>query len=113
MKFGKTMRNKEKLRIDRDSVREEILTYQNIILGRAINKENLINLKRANAHEKTVVQQMTLEKNLADFTIRMNHVKSNSVLKKSQKEQWLMFKELKRKEAEKKRKEEEEKQNII
>lgn len=112
-KMLRTMRNKERLRIHKDSLREEILTYQNIILGRGINKENLTNLKRANAHEKTVVQQMSLEKNLAKFTIRMNQVKSNSVLKKSLKERWIMFKELKRKEAEKKRKEEEDKQNII
>ena len=61
--------------------------------------------------EKTVVAQMTLEKNLYLFHKKMNQIKNSSILKKSPEERLTMYKEKKRKEAEKKKKEMEEKLN--
>ena len=61
--------------------------------------------------EKTVVAQMTLEKNLYLFHKKMNQIKNSSILKKSPEERLTMYKEKKRKEAEKKKKEMEEKMN--
>ena len=46
---------------------EEILEDENILFNRGLNKDNVTNLKRLNANEKTVIAQMTLEKNLYIF----------------------------------------------
>ena len=59
--------------------------------------------------EKNVLNQMILEKNLANFRKKMNRLQSNSVIKKSPDEKLEMFKEKKRLEEEQRKKEEEDK----
>jgi hypothetical protein len=78
-------------------------------LTRASNKDNLSDLKRVNASEKIILTQMTFEKNILPFKKRMNEIKSNNVMKKSSEEQFAIYKEVKRQEAERKKKELEDK----
>ena len=78
-------------------------------MTRASNKDNLSDLKRVNASEKIILNQMTFEKNILPFKKRMNEIKSNNVMKKSSEEQFAIYKEVKRQEAERKKKELEDK----
>ena len=59
--------------------------------------------------EKIVLNNMIFEKNLPTFRKKMNHLQSESVLKKSPEEKRGMFLEKKRLEEEQRKKEEEEK----
>ena len=52
---------------------------------------------------------MTFEKNILPFKKRMNEIKSNNVMKKTSEEQFAIYKEVKRQEAERKKKELEDK----
>ena len=92
-----------------DERNESILEAENLFLTRGANKDNLTDLKRINAGEKIVLAQMTLEKNLMAFRRKMNEIKSNNVMKKSAQEQFAIYKEVKRQEAERKKKELEDK----
>ncbi len=92
-----------------DERNESILEAENLFLTRGANKDNLTDLKRINAGEKIVLAQMTLEKNLMAFRKKMNEIKSNNVMKKSAQEQFAIYKEVKRQEAERKKKELEDK----
>ena len=92
-----------------DERNESILEAENLFLTRGANKDNLTDLKRINAGEKIVLAQMTLEKNLMAFRRKMNEIKSNNVMKKSSQEQFAIYKEVKRQEAERKKKELEDK----
>ena len=69
----------------------------------------MTNLKRVNAGEKIVREQLTIENNMKAFRKRMNLIQSASILKKSPEERFAMYKEKKRQEAEKKKKELEDK----
>jgi hypothetical protein len=88
---------------------EAILEAENMFLSRGANKDNVTDLKRINAGEKIVLAQMTLEKNLQAFKKKMNEIKSNNVMKKNSEQQFAIYKEVKRQEAEKKKKELEDK----
>ena len=92
-----------------DERNESILEAENLFLTRGANKDNVTDLKRINAGEKIVLAQMTLEKNLMAFRKKMNEIKSNNVMKKSAQEQFAIYKEVKRQEAERKKKELEDK----
>lgn len=85
--------------------REEILGIQSVLLNRSLSRDTLYNNKRITANEQTVLSQITLEKNLTLFNKKMNFLKSQSVFKKTQEEKIKLFKEFKRKEAEKRKKE--------
>ena len=107
--FDKCIKNKEELGNENDEYRQMILADQNEILKRGVNKDSLSDLKRINAGEKIVLNQLTLENNLPAFRKKMDMIKSSSVLKKSPEERLNMYKEKKREEAERKKKELEEK----
>ena len=89
--------------------RLDILDYQYELINRVKKKENMNEMKRINAGERTVINQMTLEKNLSDFYRRMNHLKEQSIYKKTPEQRYKIYKDLKRAEAERKKKELEEK----
>ncbi len=89
--------------------RLDILDYQYELIIRGKKRDNMNELKRINASERTVINQMTLEKNLSDFYKRMNLLKNQSIYKKSPEERYKIYKNLKREEAERKKKELEEK----
>ena len=89
--------------------RLDILDYQYELLNRGKKRENMNEMKRINAGERTVINQMNLEKNLSDFYKRMNHLKEISVYKKTPEQRYKIYKDLKREEAERKKKELEDK----
>ena len=89
--------------------RLDILDYQYELLNRGKKKENMNEMKRINAGEKTIINQMTLEKNLSDFYKRMNFLKEQSIYRKTPEQRYKIYRDLKRAEAERKKKELEDK----
>ena len=89
--------------------RLDILDYQYELLSRCKKKDNMNEMKRINAGERTVANQMNLEKNLSDFYKRMSLLKDQSVYKKTPEQRYKIYKDLKRAEAERKKKELEDK----
>ena len=89
--------------------RLDILDYQYQLLNRGKKREHMNEMKRINAGERTVYNQMKLEKNLSDFYKRMNYLKAQSVYKKTPEQRYKIYKDLKREEAERKKKELEDK----
>ena len=73
------------------------------MLGSRLSRDNIFQMKRLNASEKTLNEQMTLEKNLTLFNKKMNELKSQSIFKKTIQERYKIVKELKKKEAERKK----------
>lgn len=108
-KYSSCLIKKQELLMEQNQRRQDILDFQYDILKRALKKDNINELKRINASEKTVINQMTLEKNLNKFHSRMSRLKSESVLKMTPEARLKIYKDLKREEAEKKKKELEEK----
>ena len=108
-KFKRAQLNKEEIAEDNEEYRQLILAEQKEILTRGANKDNMTNLKRVNAGEKIVREQLTIENNMKAFRKRMNLIQSASILKKSPEERYAMYKEKKREEAERKKKELEDK----
>ena len=108
-KFKRAQLNKEEIAEDNEEYRQLILADQKEILTRGANKDNMTNLKRVNAGEKIVREQLTIENNMKAFRKRMNLIQSASILKKSPEERYAMYKEKKREEAERKKKELEDK----
>jgi hypothetical protein len=103
--------NTQKVEIlkEQNERRLDILEYQYELLLKGRRKEKMDELKRKNAGEKTIVNQMILEKNLSDFYKRMNMLKTLNVNKKTPEERFRICRDLKRAEAEKKKKELEDK----
>ena len=103
--------NTQKMEIlkEQNERRLDILEYQYELLIKGRRKEKMDELKRKTAGEKTIVNQMILEKNLSDFYKRMNRLKTLSVNKKTPEERYKIYRDLKRAEAEKKKKELEDK----
>ena len=100
---------KAELLKEQNERRLDILEYQYELLIKGRRKETMDELKRKNAGERTIVNQMILEKNLSDFYKRMNRLKTLSVNKKTPEERYKIYRDLKRAEAEKKKKELEDK----
>ena len=48
-KFERCKENKSLILKEQDEIRKDILDYQNYILGRGVNKDNITTLKRINA----------------------------------------------------------------
>lgn len=80
-----------------------ILFLQNQHFMRSLSKESSVILRRNNAIEKSSQEQIILEKNLNSFNKQMNILKSQSVFKKPIHERFRIFKELKKREADKKK----------
>jgi hypothetical protein len=91
----------------------DILDYQFELLRRSQKKEKMGELRRVNAGEKTIIDQMVLQKNLSEFFRRMNRLKDQSVYKKTPEQRYKIYRDLKRAEAERKRKELEEKMDKL
>ena len=109
----RTKENLQAIAEDDEAFRLDILEYQTMILNRGITKDNVTNMKRLNANDKTIINQMNIEKNLKNFRKKMFQLKDQSIIAKSQEEKYAMYKEKKRQEAEKKKKEMEDKLNKI
>lgn len=104
---------KKEIRKEENERRLDILDYQCELLGRNKKKEKMGELKRINAGEKTIINQMVLQKNLSDFFKRMNRLKSQSIYKKTQEQRYKIYRDLKRAEAERRKKELEEKMDKL
>ena len=102
-RFASCLKNRKELLVEENERRKDILFYQSIMLGRSLSRDNVFRKKRLNASEKTVNEQMTLEKNLTLFNRKMNMLKSQSIYKKTMEERYKIFKDLKKKEAERKK----------
>jgi hypothetical protein len=102
-RFASCLKNRKEMLIEENERRKDILFYQSIMLGRSLSRDNIFRKKRLNASEKTVNEQMTLERNLTLFNRKMNMLKSQSIFKKTMEERYKIFKELKKKEAERKK----------
>ena len=89
--------------IEESERRKDILFYQTMMLGRSVSRDNIFYMKKIVASERALNEQMTLEKNLTLFNKKMNILKSQSIFKKSPQERLKIFKELRRKEAERKK----------
>ena len=103
--------NTQKLELlkEENERRLDILDYQYELLNRGKKREYMNEVKRINAGERTVYNQIKLEKNLSDFYKRMNFLKTQSVYKKTPEQRYKIYKDLKRQEAERKKKELEDK----
>ena len=108
-KMNRCKTQKEELLKEQNERRLDILDYQYELLRRGKKKDNMNEMRRINAGERTVNSQMTLEKNLSDFHRRMNQLKDQSVYKKTPEQRYKIYKDLKRAEAERKKKELEDK----
>ena len=102
-RFASCLKNRKEMLEEENERRKDILFYQSIMLGRSLSRDNVFRKKRRNASEKTVNEQMTLEKNLTLFNKKMNMLKSQSIFKKTMEERYKLFKEIKKKEAERKK----------
>ena len=87
----------------------DILDYQNELLKRSAEKNNIISLKKAQVNEKTINDQLNFEKNMKTFNKKLEIIKAENVMRLSVDNRRKIFQKLKRKEAEKKKKEEEDK----
>ena len=108
-KLKQCIKNKEEINNELNQYRSLILSEQKEILNRGINKDSLNNLKKLNANDQIVKQQLTIENNMRAFKKKMHSIQSASILKKSPEERLNMYKEKKREEAERKKKELEDK----
>ena len=66
-----------------DEFREDILEYQRMLITRANEKENTIKMKKNNARENIIVNQMELEKKMGQWNKDMNKIKDQSMWKLS------------------------------
>jgi hypothetical protein len=112
-KIEKVKDNLKSIQEDEENFRMNVLDYQNQILQRALSRDHIIRLKKTNANEKTLIDQLNEEKNIPKFNKKMFKIKENSVLTLSSEQKYEVWKELKRKEAERKRKELEDKLNKV
>ena len=104
---------KKEIRKEENERRLDILYFQYELLGRNKMKEKMGELRRINAGEKTIINQMVLQKSLSDFYRRMNRLKSQSIYKKTFEQRYKIYKDLKKAEAERKKKELEEKMDKL
>ena len=89
--------------------RFDIIDYQNELLKKSSEKNNIYTLKKIQTNEKTIHEQLNFEKNLNNYYKKLEIIKSENVMRLSLDNRRKIFQKLKRKEAEKKKKEEEDK----
>ena len=71
----RTRENLQAIAEDDEAFRLDILEYQTMILNRGVTKDNVTNMKRLNANDKTIINQMNIEKNLKNFRKKMFQLK--------------------------------------
>jgi hypothetical protein len=92
-----------------DEFREDILEYQRMLITRANEKENAVKMKKNNARENIIVNQMELEKKMSQWNKDMNKIKDQSMWKLSLDKRRKLYQNILKEEAERKKKEEEDK----
>jgi hypothetical protein len=92
-----------------DEYREAILEYQRTLITRANEKENAVTIKKNNARENIIVNQMELEKKMSQWNKDMNKIKDQSMWKLNLDKRRKLYQNILKEEAERKKKEEEDK----
>lgn len=110
-RFSSCAEKRKGFLVEESERRNDILYNQNQRLRRSLSRDRSIKLKRRIAYNKSSLEQIILERNLMTFNKQMNKLKSQSIYKKPIEERIKMYKELKRKEAEKKKEIEESQKN--
>ena len=110
-RFSSCAEKRKGFLVEESERRNDILYNQNQRLRRSLSRDRSIQLKRRIAYNKSSLEQIILERNLMTFNKQMNKLKSQSIYKKPIEERIKMYKELKRKEAEKKKEIEESQKN--
>ena len=110
-RFSSCAEKRKGFLVEESERRNDILYNQNQRLRRSLSRDRNIKLKRRIAYNKSSLEQIILERNLMTFNKQMNKLKSQSIYKKPIEERIKMYKELKRKEAEKKKEIEESQKN--
>lgn len=100
--------NRDMLRTEANSEREEILEKENFLIDRNRQKNFMNQNLQKNAIEKTVLAQMNFERNLKPFYKELEKIKEGSILKKSLEDRRKIYRDIKKEEAEQRRKKREE-----
>ena len=95
-KYKKLLKNKEEIEAENEEMRQFILAEQKEILSRGANKDNLTNLKRIEAGDKIVKEQLCIVDNMSAFRRKMDLIQSASIMKKTPEERYNMYKEKKK-----------------
>ena len=103
-KYEKCLSKQKELEEEEYKRREIILENQTISINRSMNVTRLNDMKRMTAGDKTINNQIAIQKSMFNFNKKLNELKSKSVNKMSREEKMKIFRELKRKEAEKRKK---------
>ena len=103
-KSEKCIRNQKKLEDEEFKRREIILENQTISINNSMNITRRNDMRRMAAGENIINNQIAIQKSLFNFNKKLNELKSRSVNKMTQEEKMKLFRELKRKEAEKRKK---------
>ena len=86
--------------------RKDVLDYQTDLVIRSMNKTNK-NMRKNNSGQNSISNQIALQSHMSLFNRKLNYLKSQSVSKKPFEERVKMYRNIKRKEAERIRREKE------
>ena len=100
----KCLQNQKEIEEDEFKRREIILANQTISITRSMNIDRKNDMKRMAAGDKTINNQIAILNSMFIFNKKLNELKSKSVTKLTKEEKLKIFRELKRKEAEKRKK---------
>ncbi len=106
-KFEKTQMNRSMIELKEQERRENILYDEEEKFDRILHKENTYNYKKTYSRFQTIGNQKEKEEKLKNFLKQMNILKSQSIIKKNEKQKRQIYINKLRKEAEERRKEEE------
>ena len=102
----KCKRKRQMMLRELSDIRLDVLDYQSTVLKRCAEKEKLFELRRTQSTDKTLYDQMNLQKNMRSFVKKMEQIKSDNVMRKSADTRRKIFFQRKKEEEEKKKKEE-------
>ena len=86
--------------------RRDVLEYQTDSVARSMNRTNL-DIKKNNSGYNSIANQIALSQNMTLFNKKLNALKSQSITKKPLEQKIKIYKEVKRKEAERLKREKE------
>lgn len=108
-KFEKCLLKQKDFEMNEYKRRADILANQTICINRSMSIDRKNELKRLAAGDNIINNQIAIVKSMFIFNKKLNDLKSRSVFKMTKEEKLKIFRELKRKEAEKRKKELEDK----
>ena len=106
-KFEKTKLNRSMIELKEQERRENILYDEETKFDRILHKENRYNSKKLSSRFQTIGYQKEKDEKMKNFLKQMDILKSQSIIKKNDKQKRQIYINKLRKEAEERRKEEE------